>query len=125
MQKPQTVTEYIGSFPAGVKKKLKEMRSIIKNAIGGKPEEKISYSMAAFDMDGIVVWFGGFKNHVSLFPKASGIAAFKDQLGNYKTSKGAIQFPLDQPLPAELITRIVQHRLAENEAATKKRKKTS
>ena len=113
----KTVTEYIDSFPADVKKKLKEMRGIIKNAISGKPEEKISYGMAAFDKDGIVVWYGGFKSHVGLYPKGSGVAAFKDQLDGYKTSKGAIQFPLDQPLPAELITRIVQHRLAENEAA--------
>lgn len=123
MQKPETVNEYIDSFPADVKKKLKEMRAIIKKAMGGKPEEKISYGMASFDVNGIVVWYGGFKSHVGLYPKGSGVAAFKDQLGDYKTSKGAIQFPLDQPLPAELITRIVQYRVTENEAAVSKKKK--
>jgi len=119
----QTVDEYISTFPPATKKALKDIRSTIKKAAPGA-EEAISYNIPAFRLDGMLVWYAGYKEHIGLYPRPNVIQFFKKELTNYKLSKGAIQFPLDRPLPVELITRIVKYRIAENqaEAAAKTKK---
>lgn len=109
----KTTDEYIERLSGVAREKIEELRKIIKSVV---PEatEKISYSMPAFDQNGIIVYFAAFKDHVSLFPTSSGIEHFAKELEKYKISKGTIQFPIDQPLPRELIERIVKFRLEEN-----------
>jgi uncharacterized protein YdhG (YjbR/CyaY superfamily) len=108
-----TVDDYIKSFPENIQLILQELREIIKTEA---PEalEKISYQMPTFFMNGNLVHFAGYKNHIGFYPAPSGITAFKSELENYKYSKGALQFPLDRPLPAELIRKIVKFRVNEN-----------
>lgn len=120
-----TIDEYIAAFPAGVQKKLQEMRAAIK-AAAPKASEKISYQMPTFVLNGNLVHFAAFKNHLGFYPVPTGIDKFKKELAAYKTSKGAVQFPLDKPLPLALIRRIVKFRVAENlkKAEEKSRKKT-
>jgi uncharacterized protein YdhG (YjbR/CyaY superfamily) len=109
----KSIDEYIGSFPEEVQQKLEEIRALI-NEIAPKAKERISYQMPAFDQNGIIVYFAAFSNHIGFYPTSSGVTAFESELGDYKHSKGAIQFPLDKPLPIELIRKIVQYRLKEN-----------
>ena len=116
----QTVDEYIATFPAKTKKFLKDMRATIKRAAPGA-EEAISYNMPAFRLDGMLVWYAGYKEHIGFYPKPTVIELFKKDLAEYKLSKGAIQFPLDQPLPLDLITRIALHRVAKNQQAAIKK----
>jgi uncharacterized protein YdhG (YjbR/CyaY superfamily) len=110
---PGSVDEYISEFPPEIQRKLEEMRTIIKNA-APQAEEKISYQMPAYNYNGILVYFAAHTNHIGFYPTSSAVTAFSKDLTVYKTAKGSIQFPLDRALPAELITRIVYHRLNEN-----------
>ena len=111
MQKPKDFDDYISQFPEETQKKLMQMRSIIRKA-APHAEEKISYGMPAFNMNNTyLVYFGGYKNHIGLYPAPVGVHAFKKDLDNYKTGKGSIQFPLSEPLPASLITRIVEFQI--------------
>ena len=112
----QTVDEYISTFPPKTKKALKEIRSGIQQA-APNAEEAISYNIPAFKLHGMLVWYAGYKEHIGLYPRVNVIQVFKKELTDYKLSKGTIQFPLDQPLPVDLITRIVKYRIAENQAA--------
>ena len=112
-RKYTTVDEYISDFPAGTKSKLKELRKIIKK-IAPKAEEKISYNMPGYSLNGMLVYFAGYKNHIGFYPTGRGIEAFRKDLTMYKGSKGTVQFPLDEPLPIELISRIVEFRVEEN-----------
>jgi uncharacterized protein YdhG (YjbR/CyaY superfamily) len=123
MLKPINVDAYINSFPKETQQLLETLRAIIKKA-APDAEEVISYSMPAYKQKGIIVYFAGRKNHIGLYPMASGIENFKEEITAYKTSRGTIQFPLDKPLPIRLITKIIKFRVAENElkAKTKKRK---
>jgi len=89
------------------------MRSAIRSAVPAEATEAISYGIPAFKYQGTLVWFAAFSNHCSFFPTASVIKAFKNELQGYKTSKGTIHFPVDQPLPAALVKKIVKARLAE------------
>ena len=114
----QTVEEYIATFPPKTKKFLKDIRATIKQA-APQAEEAISYNMPAFKLHGMLVWYAGYKEHIGLYPKTTVIQAFKKDLEGYKQSKGTIQFPLDQPLPLDLITRIVKYRIKENLEAAK------
>jgi uncharacterized protein YdhG (YjbR/CyaY superfamily) len=107
------IDQYITQFPAEVREKLEEIRFIIQQA-APMAEEVISYKMPAYDCHGILVYFAGYKKHVGFYPSSSGIEAFQHEFGPYKWSKGAVQFPLDQPLPADLITRIVAFRIQYN-----------
>ncbi len=110
-----SVDEYIAREPKEVQEKLKQFRSIVKE-IAPMAEERISYGMPGYFYKGALVYFGAFKSHVSLFGTASGaIKKFAKELRNYKTSKGTIQFPLDQELPLGLIKKIVSDRVKENE----------
>jgi uncharacterized protein YdhG (YjbR/CyaY superfamily) len=109
----KNVDEYISTFPKNVQAILQKLRQTIKEA-APEAEEVISYQMPAFKLNGVLVWFAAFKDHISLFPKVSTIEAFKEELANYETSKGTIRFPLNQPIPLNLIKEIVQFRLKEN-----------
>lgn len=110
---PRNIDEYIAGCPEHVQEKLHELRATIIKAAPGV-EEKISYQMPAFTLNGILVYFAAQTRHIGFYPTSSGVKAFMQELGSYKTSKGTIQFPLDKPLPVELITRIVRFRIMEN-----------
>lgn len=110
---PASVDEYISAFPTETQKKLEEIRATIKKA-APEAEELISYQMAAYKLKGVLVYFGGYQNHIGFYPTASGVANFKHDLAKYKTSKGAIQFPLDKSLPKTLIAKIVKFKVNEN-----------
>ena len=120
-----TIDEYIALFPADVQAKLNDLRATIK-AAAPEASEKISYAMPTFFLKGNLVHFGAHANHIGFYPTPSGMEAFKQELSVYKTAKGSAQFPNDQPLPLELVTRIVKFRVSENlaiaEAKSKKRK---
>ena len=117
-----TTDEYIATFPADVQRILKKLRQTVKKAA---PEavEAISYQMPTFKLDGKnLVHFAAFKNHIGFYPTPSGTAMFKKEIARYKSGKGSIQFLLDEPLPYDLVTRIVEFRLTEELAAAKKKK---
>jgi uncharacterized protein YdhG (YjbR/CyaY superfamily) len=113
MKKFQTVDQYLSALPQPARDAAATLRQAIRQA-APQAEEAISYKMPAFKWNGILVWYAAFKNHIGLYPRPSAIAAFKVELAPYKTSKGAIQFPIDQPIPTSLIRKIVKFRLKEN-----------
>ncbi len=118
-----TVDEYISTFPQEIRTLLEKMRHTISKA-APKAEEVISYNMPAFKLNGMLVYYDNYKKHIGFYPTNSGITEFSDQLVEYKTSKGAVQFPIDKPLPIGLITKIVKFRVVENnEKAIEKKKK--
>ncbi len=119
---PGNIDEYISSFPKNIQSLLQELRNIIRKA-APEAEERISYKMPAFYQKGILVYFAAFKNHIGFFPTASGIAAFENELSEYKTSKGTIQFPLDKPLPPDLVSRIVKFRIGQNMGKSEERRR--
>jgi uncharacterized protein YdhG (YjbR/CyaY superfamily) len=110
---PLSVDGYISSFPPEVKILLNELRKTIR-AAAPNAEEVISYNMPAYKQKGILVYFAGYKKHVGFYPTASGIANFRKEIENYKWSKGAIQFPINEKLPLPLIKRIVKFRLLQD-----------
>lgn len=113
MPTPVDIDDYIRGFPREIGEKLEELRGIIK-AAAPEATEKISYRMPTFYLNGNLVHFAAFKNHIGLYPAPSGIANFQAELEPYKKGKGSIQFPLDQALPVGLIRSIVLFRLEEN-----------
>jgi len=119
---PATVDEYIAGFPAGTQKLLKQLRATIKKAAPGA-EEIISYMMPAYKYKGVLVYFGGYAHHIGFYPTGSGIEHFKKEIAGYKSSKGTVQFPLDAPLPVQLVKDIVAFRMLENEAKAERKKK--
>lgn len=121
-EKFTTIDEYIALFPEDVQEKLKKIRSVIK-AAAPHATETISYQMPAFKLYGILVYFAAFANHVSFFPTSSGVAKFKEELVGFETSKGTIRFPLDKPIPYDLIDRITTFRVQENVEKSQKRSK--
>lgn len=120
VNKPKNIDEYSGTFPHEIQEILEEVRTTIQKA-APDAKEKISYSMPAFEQNGIVVYFAAFKNHIGLYALPSGHEAFKEELSKYKSGKGSVQFPLDQPIPYDLITKIVKFRVKENLEKAKKR----
>jgi uncharacterized protein YdhG (YjbR/CyaY superfamily) len=120
---PKDIDEYIAGFPKDIREKLEKIRMTIHKA-APKAEEKISYQIPTFALNGNLVHFAAFKKHIGFFPTSSGIREFQKVLSIYKGSKGSVQFPLDKPIPLGLISRIVKFRLKENweRAAAKKRK---
>ena len=112
-KKFNTVEEYIAAFPKEIQELLESMRSIIK-AAAPMAEEMISYNMPAFQLDKMLVYYAAWHSHIGFYPTASGIEEFKEDLSKYENSKGAIKFPIDKPLPASLITKIVKFRVKEN-----------
>lgn len=118
----KNIDDYIAAYPKNVQKLLKQMRSIIKKA-APQAAETISYGIPTFTLNGNLVHYAGYKNHIGFYPAPSAIEAFKNELSVYAGAKGSVQFPLDKPLPVELIREIVAFRIAEN--MQKASKKTS
>lgn len=114
-----SIDEYIKDFPIEVQKMLEELRITIKNN-APDAKEKISYQMPTFYLNGNLVHFAAHMNHIGFYPAPSGIEAFKNELKSYKSAKGSVQFPLDQPLPLELIVKIIKFRVEENMKKSKK-----
>jgi uncharacterized protein YdhG (YjbR/CyaY superfamily) len=109
----KSIDEYIAEFPPGTRKVLEELRALIK-AAAPDATEKISYAIPTFYLNGNLVHFAGFEKHVGFYPEPSGIEAFREELKPYKSAKGSVQFPLGQPLPTDLIRKMVELRVAEN-----------
>ena len=112
----KSVDEYFTHVPEPARRKLQELRQVIRSAVPAEATETISYGIPCFKLNGCLVWFAGFANHCSLFPTSSVIVAFKKELKTFHTSKGTIQFPLDKPLPVALVKRIVKARVAQVQA---------
>ena len=123
MEKINNIDEYISQFPIETQFKLKSIREFINNNF---PEvsEAMSYGMPTFRLNGNLVHFAGYKNHLGFYPGSSGVANFLNKLTQYKTSKGAIQFPIDEPIPFELIKEIIEFRVKENLSKVVKTKKS-
>ena len=122
MDKPKiykNIDDYIAAAPEDVRNKLEQLRQIIKKA-APKAEEVISYGMPAFKQNKVLVYFAAFKDHIGFFPTSSGVANFTKELERYDTSKGTIRLPLDEPIPAGLIEKIVKFRAREEMDRQKK-----
>ena len=119
-----SIDEYIAAFPEHIQALLQQVRATVHTA-APDAEEAISYGMPTFKLKGNLVHFAAFKKHIGFYPVPSGIEAFKQELAAYKGAKGSVQFPIDKPLPLDLISRIVTLRVAENlkAAGTKSGKK--
>src|SRR6266478_1728774 len=120
----RTVDEYISRFPSQVQEILEKLRKTISKA-APKAQETISYQMPAFTLEGSLVYFAAFKNHIGLYPRPTAIKKFKRELSPYEGAKGTVRFPLDKPIPLALISKIVKFRVKENleRAEAKRRKK--
>jgi|SRR5271169_665496 len=113
---PKNVDEYLADVPEPARSTLKKLRATIQSAVPPEATETISYRIPAFKYKGVLVWFAAFSNHCSLFPTASVIESFKNELNGFSTSKGTIQFPNDKPLPTALIRKLVKARVAQVES---------
>ena len=118
----KTMDEYINSFPEDVRRILTELRQTIRE-VAPDAEETINYQIPTFILNGNLVHFAAFENHIGFYPAPSGMEAFKKELSGYKSAKGSVQFPIDEPLPLPLIRKIVEYRVKEN--LEKKQKKKS
>jgi len=116
-----TIDEYIAGFPLEVQTILLKLRAVIRNA-APEATEKISYQMPTYFLNGNLVHFAAFKHHIGFYPTPSAVADFSAELVAYKNAKGSIQFPIDQPLPYDLIERMVRFRVEENSKLKPKRK---
>jgi uncharacterized protein YdhG (YjbR/CyaY superfamily) len=110
---PTTIEEYISRFPEDVQQILSNIRKVIQEA-APQAEEKISYQMPGFFLNGGLVWFGAYKRHIGIYPKTAAMLESIVELADYKGTKGSVYFPLDQPIPYALIRKIVKVRVAEN-----------
>ena len=110
------VHRYIADFPNDVEVKLEEIRSIILDVLEDEAEEKMSYGIPTFVLNGNLVHFAAFQKHIGFYPTPSGIEQFQAALSAYNSAKGSVQFPLDAPIPFKLIKRIVKFRVNENRA---------
>ncbi|MES2829177.1 MAG: DUF1801 domain-containing protein [Bacteroidota bacterium] len=117
-----TIDDYIAGFPEHTRKLLEQVRVAIKLA-APEAQEKISYAMPTYVLNGNLVHFAGYKNHIGFYPAPQGIEAFKEELSVYKGAKGSVQFPLDQKMPLALIAKIVKYRVEKNLAKPVKKKK--
>ncbi len=115
------IDSYIAYQPKEIQSILKDLKAAIIEA-APQSEEVISYGMPAFKLYGMLVYFAGYKKHIGFYPTASGISAFKKELSIYKNAKGSVQFPLDKPLPLDLIKKIVKFRVKENSKKQKQKK---
>jgi len=114
MKESNPIDEYIARFEGAENKKLIEIRELIRSLVP-EAKEKISYGMPTFDLYGNLVHFAGFSHHIGFYPAPSGIENFESRIAKYKHAKGSVQFPLDEPLPVDLIRDIVEYRKKENE----------
>ena len=110
------VDDYLARVQQPARGTLNKIRAAIRSAVPPEATETISYRMPAFKYKGMLVWFAAFSNHCSLFPTASVIEAFKNELKGFSTSKGTIQFSTDKPVPTALIKKLVKARVAQNES---------
>jgi len=117
-----SIDNYILTFPEDVQELLQTLRTVIKE-VAPDATEKISYQMPTFDLYGNLVHFAAFKNHIGFYPTPSGIEKFKNELMMYKNAKGSVQFPINEPLPYELIRKIVKFRVIENTELHQSKKK--
>lgn len=109
-----SIDEYIASFPKNIQVILEAIRHAIRES-APKSEEKISYGIPTFDLNGMhLVHFAAYKNHIGFYPTSSGVTEFKSELSQYEVSKGTIRFPLDNPIPLDLVKKIVKYRVKEN-----------
>ena len=124
MVAPKNIDEYLFGFPEDIMIKLEKLREKIKKAAPGATET-ISYAIPTFRLEGNLVHFAGYKNHIGFYATPSGHTEFQEELSKYKQGKGSVQFPLDKPIPYDLISQIVKFRVEENlaRAAAKKKKK--
>lgn len=113
MDKPKSTDEYISSFPKETQILLQEVRETIKNT-APNANESISYGMPAYKLNGkALVYFAGYKNHIGFYATPTGHAEFTEELAKYKQGKGSVQFPINEPMPLDLITKIVKFRVSE------------
>jgi uncharacterized protein YdhG (YjbR/CyaY superfamily) len=113
---PKSVDEYLAGVPEPARSTMKKLRAAIRSAVPPEATETISYRIPAFKHKVVLVWFAAFSNHCSLFPTASVIEAFNDELKDFSTSKGTIHFPTDTPLPTTLVRKLVKARVAQIES---------
>jgi uncharacterized protein YdhG (YjbR/CyaY superfamily) len=113
MKADQSVEDYIGRFPDNIRAILEKVRTTIRKA-APKAGEKIGYGIPTFTLNGNLVHYAAFKNHIGFYPTSSGIKKFKQELSNYRGAKGSVQFPLDKPIPFKLVSKIVAFRVQEN-----------
>jgi uncharacterized protein YdhG (YjbR/CyaY superfamily) len=118
---PQTIDEYMADYPAEAQAIMQRMRALI-HEIAPEATEKISYGIPTFVLGQNLVHFAAYKNHIGFYPASSGIAHFEKELKDYETSKGTVRFPLDKPIPYNLVRRITEFRAAENRARAKAKK---
>jgi uncharacterized protein YdhG (YjbR/CyaY superfamily) len=119
-ENPKTINDFINQFPQDTQALLQKVRETIK-AVAPEATETISYGIPTFQFHGNLVHFSGYAHHIGFYPGASSIREFAKDLSGYKTSKGTIQFPLDKPIPFDLVRRITEFRLAENLEKAKKK----
>jgi uncharacterized protein YdhG (YjbR/CyaY superfamily) len=119
---PKSIDEYIAGFPPDVQELLQTIRRTIREA-APEAEEAVKYGIPTFTLKGNLVHFGGYKEHIGFYPAPSGIEEFKDELAIYGSGRGTVRFPLDKPIPFELIGRIVKFRVKENLASAEARRK--
>jgi uncharacterized protein YdhG (YjbR/CyaY superfamily) len=119
---PKTIDEYISHFAPEVREILRSIRNTISKA-APKAEERMSYQMAAFYLEGYLVYFAAFKSHIGFYPRATAIQKFKEELSPYEGAKGSVRFPLNRPIPLGLISRIVKFRVKENLARAEARQR--
>ena len=117
--KASSIDEYIAQFPKEIKGRLEQMRETIRKA-APEAEEAISYAMPTFKLNGNLVHFAGYKNHIGFYPAPDGIEAFKKEISKYDWAKGSVQFPHDEKLPLALVTKIVKFRVKQNNEKKKK-----
>jgi len=110
---PQTIDDYISGFNPDIQERLRILRTTIKKAAPAA-EEKVSYGMPAFTLKGMLVYFAAHTKHIGFYPFTTAIATFREELSAFKTAKGTVQFPNDNPLPLELISEIIRFRVEEN-----------
>lgn len=114
------IDDYIANYPPDVQQILQKIRAIIREA-APEAREKINYGIPTFTLNGNLVHYAGFKNHVGFYPAPNGVEKFKKQLSKYEGAKGSVKFPLDQPIPYDLIRKIVEFRVQEQRAKTRKK----
>src|SRR5690348_3404728 len=117
---PKTVAGYFAAVPEPARSALRQIREAIRSVVPPEATEIISYKIPAFKHKKVLVWYAAFSNHCSLFPTAAVIEQFKDELKGFSTSKGTIHFPLEKPMPVELIKKMVRARVAQSESGKRR-----
>jgi len=120
--KANSIDDYIAQFPKEIKERLQQMRATIRKT-APEAEEAMSYAMPTFKLNGNLVHFAGYKNHIGFYPAPDGIEAFKKEISKYTWAKGSVQFPHDEPLPLALVSKIVKFRVKQNKVKKIKNQK--